>query len=297
VIARILRSLAGAAAVAAAALAFAQQPIPVPKLTGHVVDLTGTLAASDRASLDAKLVGFERDHGSQVVVLLVPSIGDETIEEFAGRVTDDWKLGRKGIDDGVLFVVAMHERRLRIAPGRGVSGSLTDALSKRIVSDIVAPHFKAGDFAGGIDAGADAIMKAVEGEALPLPAQRAQPHANHGGESSLSNFFVLAFFLVPVVGLVLRSIFGRFFGATITSGVTGVAAWLFFGSVGIVALAAFLAFLFTLLSGTGVGRGFMPGGWGGGGFGGGGFGGGGGGGGGFSGGGGGFDGGGASGSW
>jgi len=296
VIARFLRALAGAAALLAAALAFAQQT-PVPKLTGHVVDLTGTLAAGDRDSLDAKLKQFEKERGAQVVVLLVPTIGDETIEEFAGRVTDDWKLGRKGIDDGVLFVVAMKERRLRIAPGRGVSGSLTDALSKRIVSDLVAPHFKQGDFAGGVDAGADAIMKAVAGESLPLPSQRPQARSHGSSSQGLSNLFWIAFFVVPIAGLILRSIFGRFFGATITSVLTAFFAWFAIGSVAIVVIAAIIAFIFTIASGTGIGRGgFVPGGFGGGGFGGGSFGGGGGGGG-FSGGGGSFDGGGASGSW
>ena len=294
-IARLLRAFAGVVALSAAAAAFAQQT-PVPKLTGHVVDLAGTLAPSEKSALDAKLVGFEQSRGAQVAVLIVPTIGDETIEEFAGRVTDDWKLGRKGVDDGVLFVIAMRERRLRIAPGRGVSGSLTDALSKRIVSDIVAPHFKQGDFAGGVDAGTDAIMKAVEGESLPLPQHRPQPRS-HGSSSGFSNLAVLAFFIVPILGLVLRSVLGRFFGAAATSGITAVAAWFLIGSLGIVAVAAIIAFIFTLVSGTGISRGgFVPGGWGGGGLGGGGFGGGGGGGG-FSGGGGSFDGGGASGSW
>jgi len=112
---------------------------PVPKLTAHVMDLTGTLTVAERESLDAKLRAFESAKGSQVVILLVPSIGTETIEEFAGRVTDEWKLGRKGVDDGVLFVIAKQEHKLRIHTGRGVQGTLTDALSKRIVSDLVAP--------------------------------------------------------------------------------------------------------------------------------------------------------------
>ena len=293
----LARALLAVAALVAAVGSWAQQ-VPVPKLSAHVMDLSGTLTAAQRGELDAKLVEFERARGAQVVVLVVPSIGSETIEEFAGRVTDEWKLGRKGVDDGVLFVVAMQERKLRIHTGRGVQGTLTDALSKRIVSDIVAPHFKAGDFAGGLDAGADAIMKAIEGESLPMPSKRApQRQASFSG---LPDFLILGFFLVPIVGLVLRGIFGRFFGATLTSGITGIAAWLFFGSVAIVAIAAFLAFVFTLVSGTGISRGmhgggFTPGGWGGGGFGGGGFSGGGGGG--FSGGGGSFDGGGSSGSW
>jgi uncharacterized protein len=231
------------------------------------------------------------------VVLIVPTIGTETIEEFAGRVTDEWKLGRKGVDDGVLFVIAKQERKLRIHTGRGVQGTLTDALSKRIVADIVAPHFRSGDFAGGIDAGAGAIMKAIEGESLPLPAQK--PRGKVESMSSFSNVLILALFLVPILGMVLRGIAGRFVGAGLTSGITGIAAWFLLGSLAIGGIAAVVAFLFTIFGGSGVGRalnrggwggGYIPGGWSGGG-------GGGGGGGGFSGGGGGFDGGGASGSW
>jgi uncharacterized protein len=267
---------------------------PVPKLTAHVMDLTGTLTVTERESLDAKLRAFESAKGSQVVILLVPSIGAETIEEFAGRVTDEWKLGRKGVDDGVLFVIAKQEHKLRIHTGRGVQGTLTDALSKRIVSDLVAPHFRNGDFAGGLDAGAGAIMKAIEGEELALPAARSQRSVD--SSPSHSNLLIFFLFLVPVVGMVMRGIAGRFFGATLTSGVAGIAAWFILGSLAIGVVAAVIAFLFTLFSGSGIGSGLARGGWGGGGFsgGGGGFSGGGGG---FSGGGGGFDGGGSSGSW
>ncbi len=291
------RLLTGSAALLLAAFAAVAatptDPIPVPRLAAHVVDLTGTLSAAERDALDAKLRAFESARGSQVAVLLVPSIGPETIEEFAGRVTDEWKLGRKGVDDGVLFVIAKQERKLRIHTGRGVQGTLTDALAKRIVSDIVSPHFRNGDFAGGLDAGVDAIMKAIEGEALPLPA--AKPQGKVGMVSSYADFLWIGFFLVPIVGLILRGMFGRFFGAGLTSGITGFAAWLVFGSLAFVAVAALFGFLVTLFTGSGAGRGGWGGGWipggGGGGFGGGG------GGGGFSGGGGGFDGGGASGSW
>lgn len=282
----------------AAALAAAPDPdeIPVPKLTAHVVDLTGTLTADERAALDAKLVDFERSRGSQVAVLLVPSIGTEAIEDFATRVTDQWQLGRKGVDDGVLLVVAKEQRKLRIQTGRGVQGTLTDFLSKRIVSDIIAPHFREGDFAGGLDAGADAIMKAVAGEQLPLPeARKSTRRVENLG--SLSNLAFFAFVLVPVVGMILRGLVGRFFGAGLTSGITGLAAWFVIGSLGIGIVAALVAFVIVLFSGTGLARGIGPGiGGFGGGFGGGGFGGGGGGGG-FSGGGGSFDGGGASGNW
>lgn len=295
------RLVLGAAAFLFAAASLAADLTPVPKLAARVTDLTGSLTTPERSALEAKLRDFEAKKGSQVAVLMVPTIGTETIEEFAGRVTDEWKLGRNGVDDGALLLVAKQERKIRIQTGRGTQGTLTDALSKRIVADIVAPHFRNGDFAGGVDAGVDAVMKAIEGESLPLPSARPRAKADTG--SSYSNLLFLGFVLVPAVGLALRGIFGRFIGATATSGITGVAAWLVLGSLGIGVGAAVIAFLFTLFSGSGIARGATRGGWGGyvpGGFGGGGGGfggGGGGGGGGFSGGGGGFDGGGASGSW
>ncbi|HEX4944956.1 MAG TPA: TPM domain-containing protein [Usitatibacteraceae bacterium] len=298
------RLLAGAAAsffVAFAALAAdVTEPIPVPKLTGRVIDLTATLAAPESEAIAARLKAFEAAKGSQVAVLMVPAIGTETIEEFATRVTDEWKLGRAGVDDGVLFVIAKQERRMRIQTGRGVQGVLTDALSRRIIAERVSPRFRAGDFAGGISDGVDAIMKAIEGESLPPPAQ-APSRGKVDSFSSIENFFWLAFVVVPVVGMILRSLVGRFLGAGLTSGVTGLAAWVIFGSLllgGIAAVITFLAVLFMGTSALGARRGGIGGGpWGGGGWSGGGGGGFGGGGGGFSGGGGGFDGGGASGNW
>ena len=289
-----------AALLMAVGLAFAADPpadpIPVPKLTGHVVDLTGTLTSPERERIDAKLRDFEQSRGSQVAVLLVPSIGPEAIEDFATRVTDAWQLGRKGVDDGVLFVIAKQERKMRVHTGRGVQGTLTDVASKRIVADIVAPRFRTGDFAGGIDEAVDAIMKSIEGESLPAPSKT--PQRKVGTVSSYGDFIWIAFFLVPVVAMVLRGIVGRFAGAGLTGGVTGLAAGWLFGSLAFGVVAAILAFLFGLFSGTGGAGGMRGGGgWGGGGWSGGGGGGGWSGGGGMSGGGGGFDGGGASGDW
>jgi uncharacterized protein len=290
------RALAGAAAALLVALAaIAQDAVPVPKLVARVTDQTGTLSVAQRDALEARLRAFEEAKGSQVAVLLVPTLGGEVIEEFAGRVADTWQLGRKGVDDGVLFVVALQERKMRIHTGRGVQGTLTDALSKRIVAEIVAPHFRAGDFPGGIAAGVEAILKAVEGEGLPAPSRKPSPGGS-GGTSDFANFLVVGFFLVPVLAMVLRGIFGRLLGAGVTSGLTGAAAWIVFGSIAFGVVAALLAFALTLFSGSGFARsagrggwgGYIPGGggsWGGGG------------GGGFSGGGGGFDGGGASGGW
>jgi uncharacterized protein len=289
------RLLAGAAAslvLAFAALAAdVTEPIPVPKLTGRVVDLTGTLTSGERDAIAGRLRDFESKKGSQIAVLLVPSIGPEAIEEFATRVTDAWKLGRAGVDDGVLLVIAKQERKIRIQTGRGVQGVLTDALSKRIIVERITPRFRAGDFAGGISAGLEAVMGAIEGESLPPPASKP-PGRQVAQGYSIENFFWLAFVVVPIVGMVLRSLVGRLLGAGLTSAVTGLAAWLLFGSVILGVLGAVVALLLVLFMGVpagGFGRG-GPGGWSSGGS----FGGGGGG---FSGGGGGFDGGGASGNW
>lgn len=295
------RSLARAAApllLALAALAAsAADTIPVPKLSGRVVDLSGTLDASQQQAIAAKLAAFEQAKGSQVAVLLVPTIGTETIEEFATRVTDEWKLGRAGVDDGVLFVVAKQERRMRIQTGRGVQGVLTDALSRRIIAERVSPRFRAGDFAGGIHDGVDAILKAIEGESLPAPAQSA-PRAKSSSGASIESFFWMAFVVVPVAGAILRSLLGRFVGASLTSGVTGLAAWFIFGSLALGAIAAVVAFVAVLFMGTNALAARRGGGWtSGGSWGGGGGWSSGGGDGGFSGGGGGFDGGGASGGW
>ncbi len=293
---RLLAGAVGFLLLAAAAFAAdPTDPIAVPKLTGRVVDLTGTLSVPEREALAGKLAAFEGSRGSQVAVLLVPSIGTETIEEFATRVTDAWKLGRAGVDDGVLFVIAKQERKLRIQAGRGVQGTLTDALSKRIIVERVTPRFRTGDFAGGIDAGVESIMKAIEGEALPPPAaKKKSPGRPVSVTSSYESFLWLAFLVVPVAGLVLRSLLGRFLGAGLTGGVTGLAAAFVFGSVIFGVVAAVGAFILVLGMGSGRfggrgGAGFPIGGsWGGGGSSGGG---------GFSGGGGGFDGGGASGDW
>ena len=177
-----------------------------------------------------------------------------------------------------------------------MQGTLTDALSKRIVADIVAPRFRNGDFAGGIDDGADAIMKAIAGEELALPERKAGKAGSHGLGIDMIGF---AFVVVAIAAIVLRQVFGRFFGAGITSGLAGAAAWFLIGSIAFGVIAALMAFVFSLFAGTGLARGARPGGFGG--WGTGGFSSGGGswsgGGGGFSGGGGGFDGGGASGDW
>ena len=271
----------------------AQDLQQIPKLAARVTDLTGTLTAGQQTALEQKLSAFESAKGAQLAVLIVPTTQPEAIEQYSIRVVDAWKLGRKGVDDGALLLVAKDDHRVRIEVGRGLEGVLTDALSNRILDETVKPAFRQGNFYGGIDAGLEQMMKLVSGEPLPPPEQRWQPgRRGHGGGLLLPLLFA-----VFAGSVVLRGIFGRSLGSVLTGAGAGLLVWIAGYALALAGLAAIGAFLFTLLGGLGRGSGWSSGGFGGGwgGFGGGlggGFGGGG-----FSGGGGGFAGGGASGSW
>ncbi len=267
---------------------------PVPPLAARVTDLTRTLTAGEQQALEAKLADWEARTGNQLVVLMVPTTQPEPIEAYSIRVAEAWKIGRKGNDNGAVFLVAKDDRKLRIEVGYGLEGVLTDVTSHRIIAENVAPLFREGKFAAGIDAGVDRIIGVV-GEGKPLPPKAAGAKPSFGW-NNLEMLFILLFIGVPVVGGILRRIFGRFFGSLIGGGIVGAGAFVVAGSVFIAILAAIIAFIVMIFFGAvgglpGRGGGFRSsGGWGGGGFSGGG-------GGGFSGGGGSFGGGGSSGSW
>jgi uncharacterized protein len=260
--------------------------VPVPPLAGRVTDQTATLTGEQKSALEQTLRSFEARKGSQVAVLIVPSTAPESIEQYALRVAEKWKPGRKNVDDGALLVVAKDDRTLRIEVGYGLEGALTDAACKRIISEIIVPRFRQGDFYEGITAGVDRILGVIDGEPLPEPS--AQPSGQSRGIMSILPVLMI---LAIVAGGVLHTVLGRFPGALVTGGAVSVIAWMLAGAIFIALVAGVIAFLFTLLGGGMGGRGLGRGGFGGG-FGGGGFGGGG-----FSGGGGGFGGGGASGRW
>ena len=298
---RTLRALTGLALPLLLALslgAAAQAPAaglqPIPKLTARVTDLTGTLSADQQTALEQKLAAFEAAKGSQLAVLIVPTTQPEEIEQYSIRVFDQWKLGRKNIDDGALLLVAKNDRRVRIEPARGLEGVLTDAMCNRIIDETITPDFRAGNFYGGIDAALDQMMKLIQGEPLPPPEERWQGSAHGHGMNLLPQLF----FAVLIGSVLLRSILGRTLGSAATGVGAGLLVWLVAHGLLLAGLAAVGGFLFAMLSGLARGSGWSSGGigWGGmgGGFGGGGFGGGGGG---FSGGGGMSSGGGASGSW
>ncbi len=270
--------------------------LPIPPLTSRVTDVTQTLSAAERQALEAKLADWEARTGNQLAVLMLPTTQPEPIETYSIRVAEAWKIGRKGNDNGVLFLVAKNDRKTRIEVGYGLEGTLTDVTSRRIIAENVAPLFREGKFAAGIDAGVDRIIGVVaDGKPLP-PRKSGAASKPAGGGFDFGTLAILLFFVVPVAGGMLRSMFGKLPGAMIGAGIIGAAAWFVVSSLAIAIVAAIVGFIVMIFFGGGggfTGHGGGPtssGGWGGGG----GFSGGSGG---FSGGGGSFGGGGASGDW
>lgn len=266
--------------------------VAVPPLSGRVVDQTATLSAADVSDLEQKLKAFEDRKGSQIAVLMVPTTAPEAIEQYAIRVVEQWKLGRKKVDDGALLLIAKNDRKLRIEVGYGLEGALNDATTKRIIDEIITPRFKAGDFAGGINAGVDRMISVIDGE--PLPAPKPLQRMSPGALDALGEFFPVIIIGALVAGGIFRAMFGRLLGALLTGGGLAILAWLFVGLWSVALIVGLIGFVFTLVGDavtSGGPGGFSSGGsrggssWGGSG------------GGGFSGGGGSFGGGGASGNW
>lgn len=278
---------------------FAQDVLPVPALTARVMDQTGTLTESQRSAIASKLEDIERRHGSQLVVLMVPTTAPEDIFSFTQRVGDEWKIGRRDVGDGLLIVVAKADRKVRIAPAKALEGAVPDLVAKRIIEDQIVPAFRRNDYAGGLELAIDQLAARIAGEGLPEPAVRPSPSARQGFDWEDAG--VLLFVGVPLLGGIAVAIFGRKLGSLLTGGVVGGIGWWMTASLLIAGGAGLLALLLVGALGVGSrsGRGSgVPIIWGGGGgsSGGGLFGGGGGGG--FSSGGGGdFGGGGASGDW
>lgn len=283
----------------------------VPPATAQVIDQTATLTLDQSVALSAKLALLEQQSGTQMVLLIVPTTAPEDIAAYAQRVADQWKIGRRDVGDGVVIVVAKNDRRVRIEVAKTLEGAVPDLAASRIISEQVGPAFKTGDYAGGLNAAVDALTVRIKGEGLAQPTARApRGKGNFGADwQQVAIFFFIG---VPILGVVLTSIFGRKLGSVITGGAAGGVGWLLTASGLLAGLAGVVAVVVVGVLGMGAvgsllggprqrGGGFGAGpviwGSGGGGFGGGGFGGGGGGGGFSSGGGGDFGGGGASGDW
>ena len=276
----------------------------IPAFDSPAVDVTGTLDAATLQQLDQQARALQQRKGSQLQVLVIPSTSPETIEQYAVRAFESFRLGRKGVDDGLLLIVAKDDRKVRIEVGYGLEGAIPDITAGRVIQEYLVPKFRQGDFAGGVTDATGVLEKLIEGEQLPAPVARHKPGPDSGGD------WLFALIAAFVVANVLRMVFNR-----LPAGVRGLfagfgaggVAWLLSSVLLVGGIGALIGF-FLGLAGAGRGRfarddgwgGFGGGpwsggggGWGGGSSGGGGFGGGGG----FSGGGGSFGGGGASGSW
>lgn len=271
--------------------------LAVPLLRGHVNDDAALLSPAKSVELEKELTDFERQESTQIVVLTIPTLAGENLEEFSIKVAEAWKIGQKGLDNGAILLIAKQERKIRIEVGRGLEGKLTDLVSGRIIRGSISPKFKQGDFEGGIAAGVSAIMAAVREE---FPVAPDDGERTSKGAPPLPTLLLFLMVVCVFLGAISR-ILGGLAGA---AGLPMIAllsfpnlALLILALLGILGFVAGL-FLTSLFGARGRGRGSTPGPFFGGGFGGG-SGGGtfGGGGGGFSGGGGSFGGGGASGDW
>ena len=217
--------------------------VPVPSLAARVTDETGTLTSEQRSSLEQTLEDFEARKGAQISVLIVPTTQPETIEQYSMRVVEQWKLGRQKVDDGALLIIAKSDRSLRIEVGYGLEGALNDATSSRIIRDVIVPRFKQDDFYGGISAGVDSIIRVVNGEPLPAPAQ------TRGEADGIGSLLPILFVMAVVAGGLLRALLGRLPGAVVTGGIIGVLAWVLSGAIFVAVVAGAIALIFTLVGG------------------------------------------------
>jgi uncharacterized protein len=210
--------------------------VAVPELSRRVTDLTGTLTTEQAKALESKLASFEAAKGSQIAVLIIPTTQPEDIAQFGIRVAEAWKIGRKNIDDGVILIIAKDDRQLRLEVGYGLEGVIPDAIAKRIIAETITPYFRAGDFAGGINAGVEQVMRLIQGESLPAPQK--QP----SGESGQSAFmFILLGGLL--VGFLLSVLMGRVMGGMLAGLGSGLIAALLLGLSGALMIGLLVFFI------------------------------------------------------
>jgi uncharacterized protein len=269
-----------------AALNAKAQTQPIPKLEALVTDLTSTLSSPQINTLEAELSSFEADKGSQVVILIISTTDPETIESYGIRVAEEWQIGRSGVDDGVLLLIAKDDRKVRIEVGYGLEGAIPDAYTKRIIENIIIPNFRQGQFYSGIENGVGAIMGLIEGEELPEVTQEPPSTMGMKNESLFMTLIIVGVIILSILKAFIKKSKYKWVAVSVASVLAGfIFGSLIFGGIGF-AISSFI--LFSSSSGRGGGR-YYGGGFSGGGssFGGGG----------FSGGGGSFGGGGASGGW
>ena len=175
--------------------------LAVPALTGRINDNASMISAPARADIQEKLKQFEAAESTQIVILTVPSLQGDPIEDFSIRVAEAWKIGQKGSDNGVLLIVSRDDHKVRIEVGYGLEGKLTDLTAGRIVRNEIVPAFKAGQFDAGFTRGVSAIIAAAHGE------YKAKPRGERNGDKPSMSLLVIIFAVIYVV----YQIFRRFF--------------------------------------------------------------------------------------
>ncbi|KAG1652841.1 UPF0603 protein YgcG [Nymphon striatum] len=260
--------------------------VKVPDLKSRVTDLARVLSASEEAAIESSLENLEKTKGSQLAVLIVKTTSPEAIAEYSMRVVDKWKLGRKGVDDGVLLLIAIQDRKMRIEVGYGLEGAIPDIAAGRIIDEYIAPEFRSGSYYAGISNGINKLIGLINGEDLP-PRSSAQ--------AEKSDFVgPVLFFLIFISSYISRGLtvmLGSVIATSVISLAGGGIVWILTQDIFFSVFAALFLGIFSVAFGSSKSSSYRDGGGYGGGFGGGGSSGG------FSGGGGGFGGGGASGGW
>jgi uncharacterized protein len=217
------------------------QSLPVPPLTGPVIDQVGTLSAEARGELERELWALKREKGSEVVVLIVPSTQPEEIEQFSIRVVDTWKVGRQGVDDGALLLVALNDRRVRIEVGRGLEGDIPDVKAFRIIDELIVPRFRQGDVSGGILAGVKALDGLIRGVDLPPPGS---------GTNGPNGLYVFVTIFGFVGGVVVETILGLLLGAGVGGLITFLLAFFLLSTGWAIALGILVVVLVLMLHGV-----------------------------------------------
>jgi len=221
--------------------------VPVPELSGRVVDTATVLSVEVKGLLSERLAQLEKEKGTQLVVLTVPTLEGEAIEPFLYRVAAAWKIGRAKIDDGIVILLVPDDRALRIEVGRGLEGAIPDVYAKRIIEDIMVPYLKKGDYGGAVMSGVLAVEKLVRGEELPLPNNKSENFEPNG------QILVFLIFMGVVLFQILSGIIGQ--------GLASVASATFFGALGflvasfITGLVVFVAILFFSIFNSTAGHG------------------------------------------
>ncbi|MEO7403171.1 MAG: TPM domain-containing protein, partial [Burkholderiales bacterium] len=234
----------------------AQDFQPLPDVSSPVTDTTGTLSQSQIATLTEKLRAFEKRKGSQIAVVVVPTTEPETIDQYSIRLAEKVKIGRAKVDDGLIIVISMKDRKTRIEVGYGLEGAIPDSVASQVRRQVMNPAFREGRYFDGLNAGADAFIKIIDGEPLPAPApDRGVSHQGASGDGvDYQSLLVMGIILVFVVGGILRAIFGRFLGSAMVGGVAGGGAFLLSGLMPIGIVGGIVAFVFSIVFSNSFGR-------------------------------------------